>query len=466
MVKKTKTKEPKKTLATKTATVTKEQKEKVETVEAEVIGQAKKEGEYPPKTQEPPKTPEAPVEKDTTKDSTTAAKNAEPLTPEVVDPTKPTESKEDKSIPSISAGLNKLANGDRLDHNHSVDLMKMIHGEFVANPATPPELGKAMKRQFDAMAMVELMFYNAQLENDLQQLGVKVNKDQFVQIEQLARSMFGISLKGLPAPEDPNQLVINFPESIPAPIKEQVKKDLKEKKEMPKIPDPVITMPEDEKQKVLRVICSSIGKGVGNNITTAIEWARKAYGFADNEKKSVVLATILQKDLKTTLINGLTSMVKGRLNHDHSILGAHAVLHQWLPTYTEEEIAEIAQVCLSYKEEVNCKEYIEKTGKKCDADNSIALMSRDVIAGRAEDVVNGILSKKEQVVVKYKDETGSIAVNTESIRKSLTVSYGSQGTISDTMLKDVVNNIVKLYVKPIMRLSKYIDKSAYSTAIA
>lgn len=460
MAKKTKTKEPKKTLATKTATVTKNEKEKVETIETEVVEQAKKEGKYPPQVQEPVKTPEEPVKKE---DETPIVKNEEPITPEVVEST---EKKEDETpVPSISAGLNKLANGDRLDHNHAVDLMKMIHGEYVTNPATTPELGKAMKRQFDAMAMVELMFYNAQLESDLQQLGVKVNKEQFTQIEQLARSMFGISLKSLPT-SDPNQLVINFPESIPNTVKEQVKKDLKEKKEVTKIPDPVITMPEAEKQKVLRVICSSIGKGVGNNVTSVIEWARKAYGFTDQEKKSVIFANILQKDLKTTLINGLTSMVKGRLNHDHSILGAHAVLHQWLPTFSEEEIAEIAQVCLSYKEEISCKEYIEKTGQKCNIDNSIALISREIMAGRTEDVINGIVGNKEQVVVKYLDGTGSVAVNTESVRKGLTVAYGSQGTISDSMLKDVASNIVKLYVKPIMRLSKYIDKSAYSTAIA
>lgn len=460
MAKKTKTKEPKKTLATKTTTVTKNEKEKVETIEAEVVEQAKKEGEYPPQVQEPVKTPEEPVKRE---DETPVVKNEEPITPEVIESTE--KKKDETPVPSISAGLNKLANGDRLDHNHAVDLMKMIHGEYVTNPATTPELGKAMKRQFDAMAMVELMFYNAQLESDLQQLGVKVNKEQFTQIEQLARSMFGIGLKSLPT-SDPNQLVINFPESIPNTVREQIKKDLKEKKEVTKIPDPVITMPEAEKQKVLRVICSSIGKGVGNNVTSVIEWARKAYGFTDQEKKSVIFANILQKDLKTTLINGLTSMVKGRLNHDHSILGAHAVLHQWLPTFSEEEIAEIAQVCLSYKEEISCKEYIEKTGQKCNIDNSIALISREIMAGRTEDVINGIVSNKAQVVVKYLDGTGSVAVNTESVRKGLTVAYGSQGTISDSMLKDVASNIVKLYVKPIMRLSKYVDKSAYSTAIA
>lgn len=447
MAKKTKTKEPKKTLATKTATITKDQKEKVETVEAEVVEQAKKEGEYPPK-QEPPKTPEAPTEE-------VKPKNEEPITPEVVEPVK---KKEDETpVPSISAGLNKLANGDRLDHNHTVDLMKMIHSEYVTNPATTPELGKAMKKQFDAMAMVELMFYNAQLENDLQQLGVKVNKEQFVQMEQLARNMFGIGLKALPT-GDPNQLTINFSESVTPEVKEQVKKDLKAKDEVPEIPEPDVNMSKDMKLKTLRAIFSQTGKGIGNNIQKGLDWGKIAFGFGKDERKSVVLASLLSNDMRTTLTNGLTGMVRGKLNNDHSIFGAHAILHQWLPNYSDQEIAEIAQVCLSYKEESNQKDWKEKTGKQLSLDNGLALVTRDVAAGCASEVIDAILNKKEQVVVDYPNSKDKVAVNTAAIRKSLVCVYGD----SDNLLKDKLNDIVKYYVKPIARLSKYVDKSAYT----
>ena len=456
MAKKTKTKEPKKTLATKTATITKDQKEKVETVEAEVVEQAKKEGEYPPQVQEPVKTPEEPVKKE---DETPVVKNEEPITPEVVEPEK---KKEDETpVPSISAGLNKLANGDRLDHNHAVDLMKMIHGEYVTNPATTPELGRAMKKQFDAMAMVELMFYNAQLENDLQQLGVKVNKEQFVQMEQLARNMFGIGLKALPT-NDPNQLTINFSESVTPEIKEQVKKDLKAKNEVPEIPEPDVNMPKDMKLKTLRAIFSQTGKGIGNNIQKGLDWGKIAFGFGNDERKSVVLASLLSNDMRTTLTNGLTGMVRGKLNNDHSIFGAHAILHQWLPNYSDQDIAEIAQVCLSYKEETNQKDWKEKTGQQLSLDNGLALVTRDVAAGCASEVIDAILNKKEQVVVNYPNSKDKIAINTAAIRKSLVCVYGD----SDNLLKDKLNDIVKYYVKPIVRLSKYIDKSAYSTAIA
>lgn len=431
-------KESKKTLATKTTTATKKNVEEVKVEEVKV--------------EEPEKTPEAPKPE--------LPHNPEPIVPEVVEPVKP--EKDEKPVPSIAAGLAAAANGDRLDHNHAVELMKMIHEGYVTNPSAPAELGKAMKQQFDAMAVVELMFYNQQLENDLQQLGLKVNKNQFVQIETIARQMFGITLKGLPDKTDPNQLVINFSESVPQPVKEQVKKDLAAAKSMPEIPQPDPKMPEKEKYEVLKSIFSKIGGGIGNNINSAIEWSRKAFSFSDTEKRAVILASILRHDFRTTITNGMSNMAKGKLSHDHSIFGVHAVLHQWLPTYSEQEIAEIAQVCLAYKEESNCKDYTEKTGQKLDLDNSLALINRDIIASCADKVIDGILKNKEQVVVDYADKTGKLAVNTAAIRKTMIAVYGE----NEELLKDTIKNIAQYYVKPIMRLSKYIDKSAYSTAIA
>lgn len=452
MAKKNKTKEAK-TLETKISKT--KAKKDVEVVEPEVITpevqKAQETGDYPP-TQEPVQTPEAPV------DPPVKPKNEEPIEPEVVEPEKP--KKEDTPIPSISAGLSKLANGDRVDHNHAIDLMKMVHEGFVTNPATPPELGKVMKRQFDAMTLVELMYYNSQLENDFQQLGISVNKDQFVMIEQAAREMFGITLKGLPSTKDPKQLVINFSESVPTPVKEQIKKDIQAAKE--EIPEPDIKLPEEVKLKALRTIFSQIGGGIGNNLKKGLDWGRIAFGFSDNERKAVVLAKLLSNDFRTTLTNGLSGMVKGKLIHDHSVIGAHAVLHQWLPTYSDQEIAEIVQVCLSYKEEASYKDYKEKAGGKTDLDSSLSLISRDMITGCSSAVIDAILNKKEQTVVDYADKAGKIAVNTMSIRKSLISSYGD----SENLLKDKLKEIAKYYVKPIMRLSKYIDKSAYSTALA
>lgn len=452
MAKKTKTKETKKTLATKglAAPIKNAEEVKVEEVKDQVE-EAKKTGDFPPSATEPepPKTPEAPVEPEPIR-----VKNPEPITPEVVEPEE--KKKEETPVPSISAGLSKLAKGDRLDHNHSVDLMKMVHEAYVGNPATPPQLAKAMKQQFDAMALVELMFYNAQLEADFQQLGVKVNQAQFTQMEQLARDMFGITLKGLPAPEDPKQMVINFPESIPQDLKETVKADLKAKEKMPEIPEPDVKMSEDQKQIAMRAIMATQGKGIGNNISTLIEWARKAYAFDEKEKKATILAAILQKSSRTTLTECLKGLSYGKLNKYHSILPAHALLHKWLPTYTDEEVSEIVRVSLAYKEEIAAKDYAEKIGKTVNIDNSLALIHRDIIAGNAKTVADAILGDKSEVVVQYPDKTGSVLVNVDEIRNSLITGYGR------SLIKDKLPELIKYYVKPLARLSKYVDKSAYS----
>lgn len=441
----------KKSKATKPAAEKKKAEEvKVEEVtQVEVVDKAKETGDYPP------------TEQSKKEDVQTAiSKNPEPIIPEVVESKEQKDKKkEEVQIPSISAGLNKIAEGDRIDHNHAIDLMKMIHTEHVTNPATPPELAKAMKTQFDGMALIELMYYNAQVENDFQQLGIKVNNTMFVQMEKVAREIFGITLKGLPAPDDPKQMVINFSESVPEKDKEVAKEDLKAKKSIPEIPEPDVNMPEAKKFEVLKSIFSHVGNGIGSNINTAIEWGRKAFGFEATERKSVIFASLLSHDFRTTLTNGLTGMVRGKLNSDHSIIGAHALLHQWLPSYTDQEIADIAQVCLAYRAEANKKDFKEKGNIEVNLDNELSLISKEIAAGLAKPVIDGILSNKEQVA-SGKDKLGDILVNTLNIRKNLITSYGD----SDNIIKDKVNEIVKYYVKPIMRLSNYIDKSAYANS--
>ena len=451
MAKKTKTKETKKTLATKglAAPVKSAEEVKVEEVKDQQVEDAKKTGEYPPaSTPEPVQTPEAPENPEPPQ-----VKNSEPITPEVVDLK---EKKEEAPVPSISAGLSKLAKGDRLDHNHSVDLMKMVHEAYVENPATPPQLAKAMKQQFDAMALVELMFYNAQLEADFQQLGIKVNQAQFVQMEQIARDMFGITLKGLPAPEDPKQMVINFSESLPQEIKATVKEDLKAKENLPEIPEPSFEMPEDKKIVAMRAIMATTGKGIGNNICTLIEWTRKAYNFDAKEKKATILAFILQKDFRTTLTSCMRGLAYGKLNKCHSILPAHALLHNWLPQYTDEEISEIVRVSLAYKEELAAKDYKERVGKELSVENGLALIHRDIIAGNVKTVVDAVLKNTPEVVVQYPDKTSSVRVDTAAVRNSLISYYG------ESFVKDKIQELVKYYVKPLARLANYVDKSAYN----
>ena len=65
---------------------------------------------------------------------------------------------------------------------------------------------------------------------------------------------------------------------------------------------------------------------------------------------------------------------------------------------------------------------------------------------------------KEEATLEYEDRKGFITIHPKAIRRTLEAAYGD----SENILKDKMEEIAKYYVKPIMRLSSYVDKSAYS----
>lgn len=421
-----------------------------------------KKEETPTKT-EATEAPKAKKEKEEGKKqpakSAQSKKQEEILIPEVVNKEEKKEKEEDP-VPSISQGIIKIADGERIDANHAIDLMKMVHTEYVSNNDAPQNLRIAMKGQFDAMAMIALMQYNAQVENDFKTLGVKVTNTMAVQMEKVAREMFGITLKGLPAPNDPNQTVINFGESdIPEEVKKEAKKDAAAA-EIP-VPEPDPKMPDKEKLAALRTIFSQ-RKGIGNNIMNGIEWARAAFSFSKEEKKSVIFANIVDKGTDAMLLSGLRNMVTGKVRAEHSSLGAHAILKSWCPKLSDREIAELIQVALAYNEEKKTADWNRNAGddKQTTVEKELKFVNANILAGASEKVIDAILNKKPEVVVS-KDSLGEdVRVDTASIRKSLITAYGD----SDELLKDKVHELAKYYLKPILRLSNYVDKSAYAEA--
>lgn len=391
-----------------------------------------------------------------------AKKEEEVIIPEEVKK-EDTKKEEVAPIPSIARGLQKMADGERIDANHKIDLMKMVHSEYIANPNAPAQLSQAMKKQFDIMALMALMQYNAQLEDDFQSLGVRVNNTMAIQMEKIARETLGITLKGLPAPDDPNQMIINFPESIPADMKKEVKKDMEAAKV--EIPEPDPKMDNKTKLATLRsIFAKQNGGGIGSNILAGIDWARKAFSINVEEKKSVVFANILQQGVEGTLIRGLRTMPIGKLNSEHSPLGVHALLKTWLPTLPDQEIAEIAQVAMAYGIEKRTADWNEKApdDRKTTLEKELDWLNSDVLTGISSDVIDAILSKKEDLIVKDPKKSLDVRIGTGAIRKTLVAAYGD----SDSILKDKLNEIVKYYARPIVRLSNYVDKSAYADAAA
>lgn len=455
----------KKTKSTKTlSSKKKEEKVVVATpivaADTSTAKEEKKEEEQPqkPAQSDQPKEdtkPEAPKsDKDDGKKKKTQ-KNAEDIIDaEVVDPADDPKNNE-KPVPSIGSSLLQMHNGDRISHNHAIDLMKMIHTEYLSDPSAPKEQTKVMRKQFDVMALTELMYYNAQVESDMQQLGIQVTKDQFVEVERVAREILGITLKGLPLKENPNQLLLNFSESVPEDQKQVAKADVEAAKL--EVPDPDPKMSDKQKEEVIRTIFSKLKCGIGGNLISGLDWAKKAYSM-ENESYPVVLAKVLTNDLRTTLTNSCSGMIKGKLNTDHSILGAHAMLRKWVPNLPDSEIANILKVFLSYKCDIVIKDWNEKTGDRPTIDKELELVNREFLNGCTEKVIDAIINKKDKVVTELDKGLGKLVVDTDNIRKNFVIAYGD----SDSIIAEKVKEIAKYYVKPIMRLSAYVDKSAYS----
>lgn len=337
---------------------------------------------------------------------------------------------------------------DRIDANHQIDLMKMVHTEYVTNPNAHPNVQVAMKKQFDAMALQALMRYNAQVESDFQTLGIKVNNTLGVQMEKMARELYGITLKGLPSPDDPNQKVINFGE-IPEPVKKEIKQDIKAEKK--KIPEPDPKMSESDKISAIESIFAQMNQGgIGNNLLNGIQWARRAYSFTDTADDSTILANLFSKNIGGTLPRCMRSMVLGKMNAEHSILGVHSLMKAWLPSVADDRIANIVRVITSYAIENRAKEFDERAKNankpyKGDITNEFSIVNKNITIGCNSKVIEGIIKHTESVVVE------NINIPTQTIRKTVECAYGD----SDSIIKDKLNEIAEYYTKPIMRLSDY-----------
>lgn len=412
-----------------------------------------------PTPAENPKEDKKPVEKPVEQPIAPVVDNTV-LEPEVVE----TVSEKKETKPSIigSVGANLATIGDpkdRIDKNHQIDLMNMIYKEFVVNPTTDNQLGKVAKQQFNAMALISMVQYNAQIAADCRSLGIKCDVKTAPMIEKMAMELLGVTVTALPLPDDPKQLMLQF-ENIPAEV---TRTAVQEKKiETKPIPEPAPELEEKAKIEAIQNIFQQKGEktSMGTNLLTGIEWARKAYSFSAEEKKSVIFANILSKNFNSMLINCFRNAVSGKLNSEHCILGAHALMKAWCPSLQEQEIAELTQVIASCGIEKRIVDWNEKAGstKQANPENEFTISNRTIAAANAEKVITGILEGKEDVSIDYSDGLGNLTVHPRNIRNTFVAAYGD----SENLLRDKLNEIVKYYVTPVARLSAYVDKSAYS----
>lgn len=473
------------TLAAKKATVTKvataEPTNKVETTKVETKVEKPVEEPAPtpapapaPETQKAEK-PKAEKAKDK-KQEKAAAKDkskvdikpkAEKVETVVAEEVK-VEDPKDKPV-DIGKGLLEAGGNDRISHDSGITLMKMFADEFVKDDTLSEPARKAAKTYYRGLLMSEILLYGAQVEADMQTFGVRVNRDVFNALQEEAKAMWGIELKALPDKKNDQQMVIDFTGSnIPKEVKEAAKADANARTEVAEIPEPNKDMEESEKEKVLRAILvqSTTNKSVFGKINQAIEWCRVAYGMEDSLPAQILAFIMLKVGSSWNgALDAVTSAMYGSLNSEHTVLAPHALLKAWNPTADDKNISQLVRVFISRHVEKQCASWNEKAKGRLDiaatetgVANNLVIVTHNIKLGLQQNVLDGVLKKEKKIQIVDEDKKPFEIVNGDNVYKKLSTAYGD----SESILKDKIAEISKLYNAPVNRLTNYVDKSAYA----
>lgn len=458
----------KKANATKVATA--EPTNKVETTKVET--KVEKPVEEPAPTPAPAPAPETQkVEKPKAeKVETVVAEEVKPEETKVEVPAPDVDGEDDKDKPvDIGKSLLEAGGNDRISHDSGITLMKMFADEFVKDDTLSEPARKAAKTYYRGLLMSEILLYGAQVEADMQTFGVRVNRDVFNALQEEAKAMWGIELKALPDKKNDQQMVIDFTGSnIPKEVKEAAKADANARTEVAEIPEPNKDMEESEKEKVLRAILvqSTTNKSVFGKINQAIEWCRVAYGMEDSLPAQILAFIMLKVGSSWNgALDAVTSAMYGSLNSEHTVLAPHALLKAWNPTADDKNISQLVRVFISRHIEKQCASWNEKAKGRLDiaatetgVDNNLVIVTQNIKLGLQQNVLDGVLKKEKKIQIVDEDKKPFETVNGDNVYKKLSAAYGD----SESILKDKIAEISKLYNAPVNRLTNYVDKSAYA----
>lgn len=369
----------------------------------------------------------------------------------------------------IGKGLLEAGGNDRISHDSGITLMKMFADEFVKDDTLSEPARKAAKTYYRGLLMSEILLYGAQVEADMQTFGVRVNRDVFNALQEEAKSMWGIELKALPDKKNDQQMVIDFTGSnIPKEVKEAAKADANARTEVAEIPEPNKDMEESEKEKVLRAILvqSTTNKSVFGKINQAIEWCRVAYGMEDSLPAQILAFIMLKVGSSWNgALDAVTSAMYGSLNSEHTVLAPHALLKAWNPTADDKNISQLVRVFISRHVEKQCASWNEKAKGRLDiaatetgVANNLVIATHNIKLGLQQNVLDGVLKKEKKIQIVDEDKKPFETVNGDNVYKKLSAAYGD----SESILKDKIAEISKLYNAPVNRLTNYVDKSAYA----
>lgn len=361
-------------------------------------------------------------------------------------------------------------NSDRIDANHSVDLMNAIlkrREEIKDDRAMYQATGK----QADLMMFVLIQKWNDQFKNDAKEQGFTVNEEMFAYLNETASLFLGVNL--LPSKTSDGQLEINFKDAV-AKTNPEMQKALEQDAKVPQIqemPKPEECITDEQKVAAMCTIMNMRHKqksgGIGKNVTNMIEFAREAYKLDKDAEPAQVLATVLLKmkeaGRNATLLEGCANAIWGNLTGNLSVLASHAWLKNQLTTYNDAQVANVVKVFLA-------KKITDETAKNNNYEEEAKRYSQ-LISGTNDDLINRIITSannegKDEDKLVYPEIKGlnlkGKHISAIKTVNNLRIAYGAE--MNDKMLKQVMQKVSGLYTSTSLSpLTFYIEKSAYAT---
>lgn len=411
------------------------------------------------KKEDPKPEPKTEEKKETKKE-----KKEKVIIPEEVKPEeKKVVAKKQNAAVTITQGLAKLANHERIDENHQVDFFNLMYRAYLDNPnATISEEHKAaMQEVFDGGMLQLSLVLAAQLEEEGKILtGIEVKKEMYPLIKKLYLERYGVETNALPGKSD-GQLVIDFAE-IPAEVKKAAAADAQALKKA-EIPEPDPALSEEDKLDAIRGILSrsnasegvTVPSRMATNVKDAIDWARQAFSIT-SEDPQVTLATMYQKfnNAKTLCLTGFMRKTWGSTTVNRNPFITHALLRKdFEGMYDEKQVAEIVKVMMAAHVE---------SEKKEDGTNIL----NGIISGMDDKMIKRILNKEEMIPFAVKglaDDKKGNGVPGAKVYSTIANMYGFTGLGDEAkLMKNKLNELKGLYKGSIGRLAFYADESAYS----
>lgn len=361
-------------------------------------------------------------------------------------------------------------NSDRIDANHSVDLMNAIlkrREEIKDDRAMYQATGK----QADLMMFVLIQKWNDQFKNDAKEQGFTVNEEMFAYLNETASLFLGVNL--LPSKTSDGQLKINFKDAV-AKTNPEMQKALEQDAKVPQtqeMPKPEECVTDEQKVAAMCTIMNMRHKQksgvIGKNVANIIEFAREAYKLDKNAEPAQVLATVLLKmkeaGRNATLLEGCANAIWGNLTGNLSVLASHAWLKNQLTTYNDAQVANVVKVFLA-------KKITDETAKNNNYEEEAKRYSQ-LISGTNDDLINRIITSannegKDEDKLVYPEIKGlnlkGKHISAIKTVNNLRIAYGAE--MNDKMLKQVMQKVSSLYTSTSLNpLTFYIEKSAYAT---